>query len=137
MKKRILIYCISICAFITTFKCQAQVDEGLQLRDSVFNNKSVYIGQAFGRLIEDLRYDIVFSYPDNAVPRSKGSAYYQNVVIFVHSTPGFPVWGFTVTLANKVTVDIGEYRSTHMSGAWDKKMIALLSPQIITNLAKF
>ena len=118
-------------------KAYSQVDSMKVLRDSIFNLKANYIGKPLTKLLTDLKVNVEFSPPDNSSTRTKGIAYYQNIILFLPWTPNFPSRGFKIQLASRVQVDLSQFRINHASGVWDTQMITTLGSQTIVSLQKF
>ena len=117
MKKAIIFLILIINGVLISNKANAQVDSMKILRDGIYNLKANYIGNPLSKLLTDLKVSVSFADPDNAVPRTKGMAYYQDIKVYLPTSPLVPVWDFKIRLANKVTTDLSQMRSTIRSSS--------------------
>jgi hypothetical protein len=135
MNKLLITILLTGIYFLSSGRCEAQVDSSRLLRDNFYNNRASYIGQPLSKLINAINAPVGFSTPEHASTRKTGTASYQNFILYMPLHQGFGVWGLQITLANKVPVDIATWRS-QMGSAWDKSMITTLGSQIVTQISK-
>ena len=115
----------------------AQIDSiNIYKINNIYNYKTCYIGEPFSILLNDLNLVVRFGPPDNIGSRALGTAYYQNFIVFLPWVAGIPQIGFKITLANKVSGDVGEYFRKISNGLWDIQMRLVLGKEIVTDIKK-
>lgn len=126
-------FCLLLVICTTAF---SQIDTMKVLRDSIYNVRNTYTLKPLSTLINDLNVEVRFSDPDNVGKKAKGTAYYQNIIVWLPTKPGLPSWGCKIELAHKTLVDVGEMRRIDYK-EWAKKMKVILGPQYIVDIKRF
>jgi len=82
----------------------------IQIEDTIYANRSNYIGCSMNKLYADLPKFIGFSEPDNiGRRRSSGTAYYKYFTLYLPGAENDGIYGFRVTISSKVYTSVKDY----------------------------
>lgn len=106
-------------------------------QDSIYTNRSSYVGQPLSKIFNDLGFAVVFSLPDNMGTRLTGTRYYKKFLLFFPWITGAHHMGLNVEIANRVYVNVNGIREKMSTGIWNLEMKDALKSSIIVDIKKF